>query len=69
MVQRVIQAGKKVKTPTGIHAMDVASALKRAEQGMQFIAVASELKLMTDAAQAALKQLHPEKAAQDVARY
>lgn len=69
MVQRVIQIGKKVGTPTGIHAMDVPSALKRAEQGMQFLAMASELKLMTDAAQAALKALRPDKAAKDVARY
>src|ERR1051325_9112197 len=42
MIQRVIVAGKKVKCPTGIHAFDPQDALKRAEQGMRFIAVGSD---------------------------
>ena len=46
MIQRVIAAGKKVGTPTGIHCMDAESAKMRADQGMQFIAVGSELRLM-----------------------
>ncbi len=69
MVQRVIEIGKKVGTPTGIHAMDAPSGLMRAEQGMQFLAIGSELRLMTVAAQETLEALHPEKAAEDVARY
>jgi len=69
MVQRVIEVGKKVGTPTGIHAMNPQSALERAEQGMQFIAMGSELKLMTEAAQSALSVLHPDQSAEDVARY
>ncbi len=47
MVQRVIEVGKKVGTPTGIHAMDPESAVERAEQGMQFLAVGSDLRMMT----------------------
>ena len=69
MIQRVIETGKKVGTPTGIHAMTPQAALERAEQGMQFLAMASELKLMTQAAQEALAILHPEEEAKDVARY
>jgi 4-hydroxy-2-oxoheptanedioate aldolase len=69
MIQRVIATGKKVGTATGIHAMDPESGLMRAEQGMQFLAVGSELQLMTVAAQEALAKLHPDKAAEDVARY
>jgi 4-hydroxy-2-oxoheptanedioate aldolase len=69
MVQRVISTGKKVGTPTGIHAMCAASALERAEQGMQFIAVGSELKFMTEGAQEAVGMLHPDGEAKDVARY
>lgn len=69
MIQRVIEVGKKVGTPTGIHAMDADSALQRAEQGMQFLAVASDLRLMTTAAQQALAKLHPDQAAKDIARY
>ena len=69
MVQRVIEVGKKVGTPTGIHAMDPQSALDRAEQGMQFLAVGSELRMMLASAQEYLKALHPEQEAKDVARY
>lgn len=69
MVQRVIEVGKQVSTPTGIHVMDPQAALDRAEQGMQFLAVGSELKMMTQAAQDTLAVLHPDQAAEDVARY
>jgi len=69
MVQQVIAVGKQVGTPTGIHAMDPQSALDRAAQGMQFIAVGSDLRLMTSAAQEAVKTLYPQRAEQDVARY
>lgn len=68
-VQRVIEVGKQVGTPTGIHAMDPESALARAEQGMQFLAVASDMRFMTGGAQQAVKTLHPEEVAKDVARY
>ena len=36
--------GKKTGTPTGMHTMDTKAALARAEQGMQFIAIGSELR-------------------------
>lgn len=69
MIQAVIAAGKKTGTPTGIHAMSPEAALQRAEQGMQFLAVGSDLRMMTLEAQRTLEMLHPENAAQDVARY
>ena len=69
MIQRVIAAGKRTGTPTGIHAMDPESALERAGQGMQFLAVGSDLRMMTQMAQAAVKTLHPEQEGKDVARY
>lgn len=69
MVQRVIEVGKKVGTPTGIHAMTPEDAVRRAEQGMQFLAVGSDLRLMTVAAEDALRTLHPERSTTDVARY
>ena len=69
MVQRVIEVGKQVGTPTGIHAMDPESALQRVEEGMQFLAIGSELRFMTQAAQEAVKAVFPEEAAHDVARY
>ncbi len=69
MIQQVIAIGKKVGTPTGIHAMDAAAANQRAAQGMQFLAIGSDLKLMTDQALAVLKEVKPQDAGQEVARY
>ncbi len=69
MVQRVIAAGKKVGTPTGLHAMDAQSALQRVEQGMRFMAIGSELRFMTQQAQATEKALRPDESAKDVERY
>src|SRR5436190_10239059 len=61
MVQRVIQAGKKVGCPTGIHAMSSESALDRARQGMQFLAIGSDLRMMTLEAQRTVEIMFPEK--------
>lgn len=69
MVQRVIAVGKKVGTPTGIHAMTPEDALRRAEQGMQFLAVASDLRMMTVAAQQIVETISPDRSAGDLARY
>jgi 4-hydroxy-2-oxoheptanedioate aldolase len=69
MIQRVIAAGKKVKRPTGIHAMDPTSAIDRAKQGMQFIAVGSDLRMMTQKAQEIVEFIKPAEEKKDIARY
>jgi len=69
LIQQVIAVGQKFGTPTGIHAMSPENALERAEQGMQFLAVGSDLRLMTQKAQETLAVLYPEEAAKDLARY
>jgi 4-hydroxy-2-oxoheptanedioate aldolase len=69
MIQRVIQVGRTVGTPTGIHVMDPATARERAAQGMQFIAVASELRFMTQMAHETLQALTPERQSAEVVRY
>jgi len=69
LVQRVIEVGRRVGTPTGIHAMDAPSAIRRAEQGMQFIAVGSDLRMMTLKSQESLDVLHPKQVQRDVVRY
>jgi 4-hydroxy-2-oxoheptanedioate aldolase len=56
-------------TPTGIHAMDPESALKRAEQGMQFIAVGSDLRMLNAEVQRTVKMLWPKGERKDLARY
>lgn len=68
-IQQVIAVGKQVGTPTGIHEMDTAGALRRASQGMQFIAVGSDLRMMTVKAQETVQGLRPSQSAGDVARY
>jgi len=69
MIQRVIEVGKRVGTPTGIHAMGPEIALKRAEQGMQFLAIGSDLRMMNAEVQRVLKAIRPDDAEKDLARY
>jgi 4-hydroxy-2-oxoheptanedioate aldolase len=66
---QVVAAGKKTGTPTGMHTMDTRTALARAEQGMQFIAIGSELRFMTQKAQEVLRAVQPEGAEKELARY
>jgi 4-hydroxy-2-oxoheptanedioate aldolase len=68
-LQRVVDIGKKTGTPTGMHTMDPQAALRRAAQGMQFIAVGSELLLMTRAAQEVVRIVNPQRPGNDAARY
>ncbi len=69
MVQRVIQIGKKVGTPTGIHAMTPENALERADQGMQFLAVGSDLQMLNLKAQQYVQTLWPDREIQQLVRY
>jgi 4-hydroxy-2-oxoheptanedioate aldolase len=69
MVQRVIAVGKKVGTPTGIHTMSADDALERARQGMQFLAVASDLRMLNGGAQSIVSTIWPEGDDGDLARY
>ena len=69
MLQRVVDAGKATGTPTGMHTMDIATAKRRTEQGMQFIAVGSELRFMTQKAQETLQGIMPKAETKEMARY
>ena len=69
MVQQVIRIGKRVGTPTGIHTLDPHDTLKRAEQGMQFLAVGSDLQMLTLRTEEVVKTLLPDQARGDQARY
>ncbi len=69
LVQQVVTVGKRVGTPTGIHAMDVESALQRVDQGMQFLAIGSDLRMMTMMAQNTVRQLRPAQTKKVVASY
>ncbi len=69
MIQRVIAAGKKVGTPTGMHVMDPKTALRRAEEGMQFIAIGSELRMMTQTATETLKAIGQDGDRKEMVKY
>jgi len=69
LISRVVSTGREVGTPTGMHVMDVAAARQRSAQGMQFIAVGSDLRMLVASAQPVVEQLLPEAARRDVARY
>ncbi|MFN3158867.1 MAG: HpcH/HpaI aldolase family protein [Rubinisphaera brasiliensis] len=68
MLQRILQAGKTAGTPVGLHVVTVEDAKRRADEGWQFIAMASELKMMVNEATRVVKALDL-KAAGDLARY
>jgi 4-hydroxy-2-oxoheptanedioate aldolase len=69
MLQRVIAIGKKTGTPTGMHVMDPKTALRRAEEGMQFIAIGSELRMMTEKAAETLRAIGQEGEGKASVRY
>ncbi|MEX0728090.1 MAG: aldolase/citrate lyase family protein [Planctomycetaceae bacterium] len=69
MLQRVLAIGKKVGTPVGLHCMDEAAVKKRIAEGWQFLACGSELRMMTQGAQAIVTGLNLKKHVGDVARY
>jgi 4-hydroxy-2-oxoheptanedioate aldolase len=68
-LQLVVDIGKKTGTPTGMHVMDATSALLRAEQGMQFIAIGSELRMMTERGRELLGQVDPNRLSKNTIGY
>lgn len=68
-LQRILAAGKCRKLPMGIHVMSAADAQRRIKEGWQFIAVGSELRMMTTEAQRIVQEVIPESVRGDVARY
>lgn len=57
MIQRVIDIGKAVETPTGMHVMTPEEAQKRTADGMAFIAVSSDLGMLSVQASRIVQQL------------
>jgi len=68
MLQRVLATGKKVGTPVGLHVQSIEQVEQRIEEGWQFIAVGSELKMMITEAQRLVTGLGLSEAS-DLARY
>jgi 4-hydroxy-2-oxoheptanedioate aldolase len=68
-MQRILEAAKRNRVPCGLHVLTAEDALRRAEQGFQFIAVGSELKFMLDSSTAAVRLTNPGEAGEDIAKY
>ncbi len=68
-VQQVLQIGKQTGTPVGIHTLEPRDALRRVEQGMQLVAVGSEVSMLVNGMNQMVEVLFPEKVGRDVARY
>lgn len=69
MLQRVLEAGKKVGTPVGLHVQTVDDVRRRVEEGWRFIALGSELKMMVTQAQQYVAELDLKRGPSDLARY
>ena len=69
MIQQTLATAKRVGTPIGIHVLDPETALRRAQQGMKFLAVASDLRMLTSKAEEFVKVLWPDRAGKETARY
>ena len=69
MLQRVLAAGKKTGTPVGLHVQSTADVQKRIDEGWQFIAIGSELRMMVMGAQEIVTKLNLKQHAADLARY
>jgi 4-hydroxy-2-oxoheptanedioate aldolase len=68
MLQRILAAGKKTGTPVGLHTQSVAEVQQRIDEGWQFLALQSELKMMVSKAQEHVEALGLNSAT-DLARY
>lgn len=67
-IARCVEIGRQVQTPIGMHVFSSEQAELRISQGMQFLAVSSDLGLMASATQQVTSQLKLS-AQQDLARY
>lgn len=68
-LQQIVDTGRKTGTPTGMHTMDADTALRRAAQGMQFIAIGSDLRLMTQKSIETLQAIRGKEAINAAASY
>jgi 4-hydroxy-2-oxoheptanedioate aldolase len=68
-MKHILETCRKHKVAAGVHVTSVEEARIRLEEGWQFLAVASELKMMLDGAAAIVRGLGLEKSKGDLAKY
>ncbi|MCA9069323.1 MAG: 2-dehydro-3-deoxyglucarate aldolase [Planctomycetaceae bacterium] len=69
MMQRVLEIGKRVGTPVGLHVQTTEDVDRRIKEGWQFIALGSELKFMVSQASQMVSNLDMQESNADLARY
>ena len=69
MLQRILAAGKKTKTPVGLHVQSVEAIQKRVAEGWQFLALGSDMRMMVSTATTWTAGLNMKPASGDLARY
>lgn len=69
MLKRVLAVGKRVGTPVGLHVQSTDVVRRRIEEGWQFIALGSELRMMLSRAQEFVADLKLTAESADLARY
>jgi 4-hydroxy-2-oxoheptanedioate aldolase len=69
MLQRILAAGKKTKTPVGLHVQSVEAVQKRVAEGWQFLALGSDMRMMVSTATTWTAGLNLKPASGDLARY
>ena len=69
MMQRVLEVGKRVGTPVGLHVQSLEDVDLRVKEGWQFIALGSELKFMVTEANRLVQGMNLQESGADLARY
>jgi 4-hydroxy-2-oxoheptanedioate aldolase len=68
-MKHILETCKKHRVPAGLHCTSPEEVLARIEEGWQFIAIGSELKMLLDGAGAVVRKLGAEKSKGDMAKY
>jgi 4-hydroxy-2-oxoheptanedioate aldolase len=69
VMSRIIEGCRRIKVPAGLHCGSAEEVLHRIEEGWQFLAVASELKMMLDGAHATVQKIGLDRDRETLARY
>jgi len=67
--RRILEACKRNKVPAGFHCTAPEEVLQRIEEGWQFLALGSELRLMLNGVNEAMQKLSGERSKKDMAKY
>jgi 4-hydroxy-2-oxoheptanedioate aldolase len=68
-MKHILETCKKHKVPAGLHCGSADEVLRRIEEGWQFLAIASELKMLLNGAAEITRKLGPSRPAGEMAKY